>query len=57
MVVIPAQPDPSELLQLVALWVPLHHICCMWRCSFRLSPGDGDTVVVCSYLHIQRGVG
>ena len=56
MVVIPAQPDPSELLQLVALWVPNHHKPCMKRCSVTLSPGDGDTAIVCSYLHILRGV-
>lgn len=56
MVVIPAQSDPSELLQLVALRVPLHHMSCLSPCSFRLSPGDGDTVVAFSYCHNLKGL-
>lgn len=57
MVVIPAQSDPSELLQLVALRVPLHHMHCVLPCSFRLSPGDGDTVIACRNLHNLKGHG
>ena len=54
LVVGPAQPDPSELLHLMALRVPLHHIGCM--CSSTVPPGDGDTVVTCSVVLYLQGV-
>ena len=57
MAVIPAQSDPSELFQLVALWVPLHHVRNRQRCSSRFAPGDGDIRVVFRYSHILKGLG
>lgn len=57
MLVIPAQPNPSELLHLVTYWVPLHHIGDRSPCSYRLCPVDGDTVLVSCDSHVLRRPG
>lgn len=57
MTVITSQPDPLELLQSVALRIPLHHISCHLLCSFSLSPVDGGFACALCFMHNQEGLG
>lgn len=56
-VLLASQPDPSELLHLTTLWVPLQHVLRRQRCSFRLSPGDGGIAFVWRYSDTLERLG